>query len=151
MDSPQGRIIELYRDAAPPRALVEVVVAASCPRCAAGKGCGAGLFGGEPAARRVDALLPEHLDLQRGDRVWLELAPEDLLQAALTAYGTPLLAMLLTAGGAYFAGLDDLQAVVATLLGGGIGIAVARVRLRRRECLQQMTPRIAGRRSAAAG
>ena len=82
--------------------------------------------------------------------MWLELAPEDLLQAALTAYGTPLLAMLLAGGAAYFAGLDDLYAVVTTLLGAGIGIAVARVRLRRGGCLQRMTPRVAGRLSTAA-
>jgi sigma-E factor negative regulatory protein RseC len=151
MDRPQGRIIELYRDAAPPRALVEVAAAVRCPRCAAGKGCGAGLLDGQSAPRRVDALLPDHLELHRGDHVWLELAPEDLLQAALTAYGMPLLAMLLAGGGAYLLDLGELPAVVATLVGAGIGIAVARLRLRRRECLQQMTPRIAGRPPAVAG
>ena len=58
--------------------------------------------------------------------------------------------MLLAGGAAYFAGLDDLYAVVTTLLGAGIGIAVARVRLRRGGCLQRMTPRVAGRLSTAA-
>jgi sigma-E factor negative regulatory protein RseC len=151
MNRPQGRIIELYREAAPPRAVVEVVAAARCPRCAAGRGCGAGLLEGESTPRRVDALLPGNLEVHRGDRVWLELAPEDLLQAALLAYGTPLLTMLLAAGGAYLAGLGDLQAVVATLLGAGIGMGIARLRLRRGQCLQNMTPRVAGRCSAAAG
>jgi positive regulator of sigma E activity len=130
--------------------VVEVASAPRCPRCAAGKGCGAGLLDGESAPRHVNALLPGDLELHRGDRVWLELAPEDLLQAALTAYGTPLLAMLLAGGAAYFAGLDDLYAVVTTLLGAGIGIAVARVRLRRGGCLQRMMPRVAGRLSTAA-
>ena len=59
-------------------------------------------------------------------------------------------AMLLAGGAAYFAGLDDLYAVVTTLLGAGIGIAVARVRLRRGGCLQRMMPRVAGRLSTAA-
>ena len=145
MDRPKGRIIELHRDAAPPWAVVEVAAAVRCPRCAAGKGCGAGLLDGDSTPRHVNALLPGELALHRGDRVWLELAPGDLLQAALTAYGIPLLIMLLAGGGAYLAGLGDLQAVMATLLGAGIGMAVARLRLRRGECLQRMTPRIAGR------
>ena len=149
MDRPQGRIIELYRDAVPPRAVVEVVTAVRCPRCAAGNGCGAGLLDGEPAPRRVDALLPRDMELHRGDRVWLELAPEDLLQAAMTAYGAPLLTMLLAAGGAYLAGLGDLLSVMATLLGGLVGLSMARLRLRRRGCLQRMMPRVAGRESAA--
>lgn len=151
MDRPHGLIVEMHRDAAPARVVVEVTSAPGCARCAAGKGCGGGLLDGRTTPRRVDALLPDHLELQRGDRVWLELAPEDLLQAALAAYGTPLLAMLLAAAGAYLAGSTEPQAVVATLLGAGAGMIVARLWLRRRECLQQMTPRVAGLRSTAAG
>ena len=149
MDRPQRRIIELHPDAVPARAVVEVVTSARCPRCAAGKGCGAGLLDGGASPRRVDALLPADLEFHRGDRVWLELAPEDLLEAGLIAYGVPLLAMLTAAGGAYLAGLGELGAVLATLLGALLGIAVGRDRLRRRNCLRRLTPRVTGRFAAA--
>ena len=52
--------------------MVEVAAAPRCPRCAAGKGCGAGLLDGESAPRHVNALLPGDLELHRGDRVWLD-------------------------------------------------------------------------------
>ena len=151
MDRPKGRIIELDREAEPPRAVVEVVAALRCPRCAAGKGCGAGALDGDTSPRRIDALLPPGLELSLGDGVSLELAPEDLLRASMTAYGVPLLAMLLAAGGAYLAGLGDVETVAATVAGTLVGMAISRARLHRGDCLRRMTPRVAGRQSATAG
>jgi sigma-E factor negative regulatory protein RseC len=151
MDRPQGRIIELLPDTRPPRAVVEVLATVQCPRCAAGKGCGAGLLGGSDGPRRVDALLPRELELRDGDAVWLDLEAQDLLRAALVAYGAPLAGMLVVAGGAYFAALSDLQAILATLLGGFIGAVMGRRYLSRRGCLRRMTPRVTGRCAAGEG
>jgi sigma-E factor negative regulatory protein RseC len=145
MDNPHGRIIELIPDAEPPRAVIEVVSAMQCPRCAAGKGCGAGLLGGDERPRRVDALIPGDLEVRDGDMVWLDLSSQDLLHAAIAAYGAPLAGILVMASGAYVAALSDLQAILVTLLGGFTGAVAGRVYLRRRRCLRRMTPRVAGR------
>ena len=145
MDNPHGRIIELIPDAEPPRAVIEVVSAMQCPRCAAGKGCGAGLLGGDERPRRVDALIPGDLEIRDGDMVWLDLSSQDLLHAAFAAYGAPLAGILVMAAGAYVTVLSDLQAILVTLLGGFTGAVAGRVYLRRRRCLRRMTPRVAGR------
>jgi sigma-E factor negative regulatory protein RseC len=149
MDRPQGRIIALLPDTNPPRALVEVVTAMRCARCAAGKGCGAGLIGGDGGSRHVEALLPGHLGLDSGDTVWLELDSQDLLRVAVVAYGAPLAGILVAASGAWAGGLGEWCAVVATVLGGLTGAASARLYLRRRGCMQRFTPRVSG--SCAAG
>ena len=151
MDRPQGRIVELIPDAEAPRALVEVLTAVRCPRCAAGKGCGAGLVGGDERPRQVEAIVPGHLELRKGDPVWLDLASQDLLHAALVAYGAPLAGMLAAAGAVYLAALSDLQAILATLLGGFVGAVTGRMYLRRRGCLRRMTPRVTGHCGAGPG
>jgi sigma-E factor negative regulatory protein RseC len=145
MDSPHGRIIELIPDAEPRRAVIEVISAMQCPRCAAGKGCGAGLLGGDERPRRVDALVPGDLDVRDGDMVWLDLSSQHLLNAALAAYGAPLAGILAMASGAYVAALSDLQSILITLLGGCVGAAAGRIYLRQRRCLRRMTPRVGGR------
>jgi sigma-E factor negative regulatory protein RseC len=144
MDRPQGRIIELIPDAGAPRAVVEMLTAVRCPRCAEGKGCGAGLVGGDESPRRVEALVPGHLELRKGDQVWLDLASRDLLHAALVAYGAPLAGMLVAAAAVYLAAVSDLQAILATLLGGFVGAVGGRTYLHRRGCLRSMTPRVTG-------
>lgn len=148
MDRPHGRIIELIADAAPRRAVVEVESSMRCPRCAAGKGCGAGLLGGDGRLHRIAAVIPDDLELQPGDSVRLELAPRDLLQAATLAYGAPLVGVLAFAGAATIADLGDLPAVLLTLLGGIVGFATGRARLRGRECRLRLTPTVAGRLAA---
>ena len=151
MDKPHGRIIELLPDADPPRAVIEVASALRCPRCAAGKGCGAGLLGGEEGPRQVNALVPGDLEVRDGDTVRLDMSSQGLLQAALAAYGAPLAGILIAASGAYMAALSDLQSILVTLLGGFIGALGGRAYLRRRHCLRRMTPRIAGHYMANTG
>ena len=145
MDSPEGRIIHLYADAEPPHAVVEVVSSMRCARCAAGKGCGAGLLGGDERPRKVDARIKDELEIHEGDRVRISLQPDDLLEAAKNAYGLPLFGGLLAAGGAYVAGIGDLQAAAATLVGLLGGIVLGRRRLRRKDCLRRFTPVVTAR------
>ena len=145
MDSPRGRIIEINTDASPPAAVVEVVSAIRCARCAAGKGCGAGVLDGDTRPRRVDARIRGELDLEPGDQVRVSLAPNNLLEAALTAYGAPLAGAVLFAAIAYLLGVGDLAATVVTLAGLVVGIGVGRWRLRRNACLQRFTPVITER------
>ena len=151
MDRAQGQIIELIPNAEAPRALVEVLSSVRCPRCATGKGCGAGVLGGDERPRRVEAIVPGHLELHKGDPVWLDLASQDLLHAALVAYGLPLAGMLVAAGGVYLAAPGDLQAILVTLLGGFVGVVASRIYVRRRSCLRRLTPRVTGHCGAGSG
>ncbi len=145
MDTPQGRIIELYESADPPMAVVEVVSSLRCARCAAGKGCGAGLLGGEARVRRVDATIRDNLEVFAGDRVQIALDPAELLQGAAVAYGTPLLAIVIATAFAYLAGWSEPAIVAAALGAMTIAIAAARVYLGRRRCLRGFTPVVVGR------
>jgi sigma-E factor negative regulatory protein RseC len=145
MDTPQGRIIELHEDADPPFAVVEVVSSLRCARCAAGKGCGAGLLGGEARVRRVDATIRDDLEVGAGDRVQIALDPADLLQGAFAAYGVPLLAFVVAAASAWLAGWSEPATVAAALVGMTIGIAAARTYLGRRRCLRGFTPVVVAR------
>ena len=90
MKSPEARVIAFCEGDGPPRVLVEVFASFRCARCASGKGCGAGLLGDDGSPRRVEALLGDLPDLRAGDKVVLDLAPQDLLRASALVYGLPL-------------------------------------------------------------
>lgn len=149
MENPQGRILSIYPDDTPPHAVVEVAASIRCARCAAGKGCGAGLLGGDERPRRVDALIARDLELGEGDHVRIELAPNNLLRASLIVYGLPLLGALVGAAGAGLSGAGDVSAALAALGGAGIGMLAGRLRLRKNECLRAFTPVVTARIPAA--
>ena len=88
MDHPRGTVVLLERgDTEAVRAFVDVDRSVACPRCAAGKGCGAGILDVTSRTRRVEASVPEGMVLAVGDRVAVSLLPENLLAAASIAYG----------------------------------------------------------------
>jgi len=148
MDNPHGRIISVKHSEPTPYALVEVDATVHCARCAAGKGCGAGLLGATTGSRRVEALVGAGLAVSEGDEVRIELEPSNLLRASLIVYGTPLVAAIGAAAIAYWADLGDLYAALAALSGVIAGLSIAQFRLRKSDCLRQFTPtvieRIAG-------
>lgn len=92
----------------------------SCPRCAAGEGCGGGVL-----ARLVSRRHPEVetrgtlAGLCAGDGVIVGIDEGALLRASLWAYGAPLAGML---GGALFAAaaLQAHDALVAAFAGAGL-------------------------------
>jgi sigma-E factor negative regulatory protein RseC len=142
MNTPEAKVVA----AGIHSATVSVEVAAACPRCAAGRGCGAGLLQ-KGRARLIEVKLAEGLRLETGDRVRLELAPEHLLRAAWLAYGLPLLAMVLATGAATKiadAG-NDLTAVAFGALGLIIGVLSGRRILARDECLRHLVPTATGK------
>ena len=145
MDNPQGRILSIHRDDTPPHAVVEVAASIRCARCAAGKGCGAGILGGDEKLRRVDALLANDLDVGEGDQVAIELAPNNLLRASSIVYGLPLLGAVGGASGAWLSGMGDLGAAIAALAGVGVGILSGRRHLQRTGCLRTFTPVVTAR------
>jgi sigma-E factor negative regulatory protein RseC len=152
MDNPTGIIQALVTDARGTRAIIDVDVGTACPRCAAGKGCGAGLLVGSSRLRRVEASFNASLDLTEGDNVEIELTPKNLLQAALIVYGLPMLGAIAAAGFAYVMVLGDAAAASAAIVGLLGGLVVSRWRLQQTACLGSFVPRVAKRlRGAQAG
>ena len=122
-------------------ALVDVDVSQACPRCASGKGCGAGIFSAGTPTRRVEASVPISAALEIGDTVGLALAPQRVLLAACTIYGVPLLGAAAGVTVAYAFGFGDSGAAVSALAGLAAGLGVARWRLSER-CIDEFTPRV---------
>ena len=149
MDSPRGRILSIHPDAAPPYAVVEVAASAGCARCASGKGCGAGILGGSEKTRCIDALIAQGLEVRAGDRVSIQLAPANLMRAALLVYGLPLTGAIVASAAAWLLGTGDSGAVAMALFGAGLGMLLGRLRLRKARCLRDFTPTVTERLAAA--
>lgn len=78
-------------------AVVETSSATHCEACAAGRGCGAGLFA-RLLTRRVTRLeVANQLDVKPGQAVIIGVEEAELARASLRLYGTFLLALLLGA------------------------------------------------------
>lgn len=142
MENPTGIIQSLVSDANGTRAIVAVDVSAACPRCASGKGCGAGLLTGRDRERRVEARIRTGDPLQQGDRVEIALAPSNLLLAAVIVYGLPMLGAVLAAALAYALALGDIAAAVAALAGLATGLTIGTWRLRQSSCLSRFVPTV---------
>ena len=140
MENPQGRIQSLQGEQDSMRAVVGIDVAAACPRCAAGKGCGAGLFVDTGRRRQVEAAVRPGLQLVEGDLVEVALAPDNLLRAALIVYGLPMAGAIIGAILAYALSLGDISAAVAALAGLVTGLLLGRWRLRQEDCLSRFGP-----------
>ena len=141
MTNPTGRVVSLVDSHDGARAIVEVA-AAACPRCAAGKGCGAGVFAAGSSERQVEAQIPRGLEVAVGDVVDLTLAPSNVLRAARIVYGYPMAGAIAGAALAWGLGFGDAAAAACALLGLFGGLAVGRQRLRDAGCLAEFTPRV---------
>jgi len=142
MDNPTGRIVSVVDTDDGARAVVAVDVAATCPRCAAGKGCGAGLLTGSGGERQVEASIRAGLNIATDDIVEISLAPDNLLRAAIIVYGLPMLGAVIGAVIAFGSSLGDAAAAIAALLGLGCGLAISRWRLQQESCLSRFVPTI---------
>ncbi len=145
MDHPGGRIIRIEDIGGAQHAEVEVSAAFACPRCAAGKGCGAGLWAAGQS-RLLRASVGPGVDVEVGDSVCIELAPRDLLLAAWLVYGLPLATAVAGAALAYAAGSGDAAAALAAVAGLAAGVLHARRRVGTDACLRRFTPRIVAKR-----
>jgi sigma-E factor negative regulatory protein RseC len=125
--------------------VVEIAAAPGCARCASGKGCGAGVLAGDERPRSVEALIAHGLLVREGDRVSIQLAPKNLLRAALIVYGLPLTGAIGASAAAYVLGASDPAAVAMALVGAGLGLLLGRLRLRQARCLRDFTPTVTER------
>ena len=140
MESIQGTVLSVSGH----QATVKVETAAVCPRCAAGKGCGAGLFGASNASKSIDVELPPAADIRPGDTVALSISPQRLLHASVLVYGLPLagaLALLLL-GVLFLPPLTDTVAVLLAVSGLLGGFLLGRSQLGRERCLKQFVPAV---------
>ena len=142
MDSPVGKIVSIGQG----KATVAVERTAACPRCAAGKGCGAGLLSGSRRPALLEVSLSPQLSVGEGDEVRLTLEPAHLLRASLLVYGLPLAGMVLLLVAAWLIArpLSDPEAIAWAITGLAAGFFAGRWQLNRRDCLKQFIPRIAG-------
>lgn len=150
METIRGRILSMYADHGVPFAVVEIDAAPTCPRCESGRGCGAGIFGASQRSRRIDARVREGLDLQAGDTVDVGIGPGELLGAAATVYGIPMIGGALGAALAWSAGGGDAVAALVAVIGVTAGVFAARRRLRAARCVASLRPTILGRSNRAA-
>ena len=125
------------------RAIVDVEAAAVCSRCAAGRGCGAGLFAGGQGTRRLELTIAQDRGFEEGDVVALELAPANVLRAALIVYGLPLSGAAIGATLAYVLALGDAAAAAMAVVGLSGGVIAGRQRLASESCLARFTPTVA--------
>jgi sigma-E factor negative regulatory protein RseC len=145
MQNPQGHVISVRADDFSTKAIVEVDSVVVCERCESGKGCGAGLLGRQSGDMRVEAVVAENLDVRSGDLVSVELAPRNILRAAVIVYGYPLSAAVLAAILAFGMGLGDASGAIAALVGLVAGIFLAKRRLKNSRCLRDFTPTVVDR------
>jgi sigma-E factor negative regulatory protein RseC len=139
MDRASGKIISVCADTA-----TVSIADTGCPRCAAGKGCGAGLLTGRTGSTEVELQLPPGHHYRAGDKVTLSIASSSLLRAALLAYGLPLAGtvLALTLGWLLMAPLSDLAAALIALAGLLAGFFAGRGQLRKDDWCRQFVPSI---------
>ncbi len=127
----------------PSHVTVRVDAAVGCARCAAGRGCGAGLSGSAGKSLELELPVTEAAaGLQVGDHVQVNLASGNLLNAALIAYGIPLVGAAIAAAIAYLLQASEPVSVAASLAGLAAGMVVSIYRIRRPACLGNLTPRV---------
>lgn len=142
MNHASGKVVSVSDDARGRLATIDVEASAICARCAAGKGCGAGLFGARQSTRRLEAPVPPGANIRAGDNVQVALETGDLLSAAMIVYGWPLLGAALGASVAYILNSGDAVAALSALVGLVGGAVLARRRLNQSQCLSRFRPRI---------
>ncbi len=145
MESPKGRVIEVATDGDGRLAVIHVDAPLACARCAAGKGCGAGVFASGDS-RRIEATVPDTLHIAAGDTVAFELADRALLPAASIVYGWPLAGAV---AGGLLASLGPWtgDAVAAAGAAGGLVLAaiLASRRLGSTRCVSRFRPVVLAR------
>ncbi|TDJ31921.1 MAG: hypothetical protein E2O56_06210 [Gammaproteobacteria bacterium] len=129
MITQQGSVVSLSGD----RAIIETEPIQHCEACAAGRGCGAGLFARLLSSRATRLEVPNDLDVATGDRVTIGVDERGLVRASLRLYGTFLMALVVGAAAGHALALslgwptDPVSVMMA-----GIAVVMAAFVLRRR-------------------
>jgi sigma-E factor negative regulatory protein RseC len=123
-------------------AIVNVANVAVCPRCAAGKGCGAGLFGASSDAATVSVKLPDAGTYREGETIQLAIPAARLLHASLLAYGLPLAGALLfiLLGRFVLQPMSDGAGIALAVAGLLVGFFAGRRQLQNDSCARRFQP-----------
>jgi sigma-E factor negative regulatory protein RseC len=142
MERTNGRIFALDGTSA----TVEVDTRLSCPRCASGNGCGAALLQGEQRTVQLQIDLPPGITPSVGDTIGLAISPVYLLNAALIAYGLPLIGMVLFAGLSRWVTGDgsELVSIAAAVAGLVVGLLLGRNLMKNRRLCREFKPEFDG-------
>ncbi len=140
MESAIGRISALHEQIA----TVEVESPVACKRCAAGKGCGAGIFQDADRPRQIQVEIPAGMTVRQGDTIELTIGPKFLLRAAMLAYGLPLITMITLLALAWLLSGNpgDGAGIVLAIIGLVIGLFVGRQILSRESICEQFVPSV---------
>ncbi len=140
MNFPRAKILAVHNS----YAIVSVTPGASCLRCAAGNGCGAGLMSTANRDREIKVPLADGSQFKAGDRVELAIPATGLLRGAVYAYGLPLAGMVLALAIARLmqGALPDLIAVLVAAAGLAAAWAGSRLSLQRAQCFLRFQPEI---------
>jgi positive regulator of sigma E activity len=122
-------------------ATIELRTPIACSRCAAGRGCGAGLLTPD-RPHRINVNIPHDCRLARGDTVRLVVDARDLLRATVFAYGFPLLGLLAAVAVAPVVAPDlgDPGLALAGVAGLAGGLWFSRWRMGRSAACTRFTP-----------
>lgn len=124
-------------------ALVQAAAKGGCSACSAASGCGVSKLGKLVRTRPQAWRIENTLDARPGDEVVLGIADEALLQAAVIAYGLPVLGLVAGAVASPALGSGPLSAVLASAAGLAAGLLLAR-RVSRR-LTARLAPRMVSR------
>jgi len=97
-----------------------------CQRCLQGEGCGAGLFSQLFVPRSATLWLRSSQDWRVGSRIRVGLPPRQLMLAALTLYGLPLVGMLVGMICASSMALGELGVLAVGLAGAVLALRLSR-------------------------
>ena len=127
-------------------ATVSVESTQACPRCAAGKGCGAGLFADNLRQTEIIVELPPEQNFRTGDLVTLSMSSSNLLHVSFLAYGLPLIGGLglVGLGAIFFGPLSDILSASLAIFGLTAGFLVGRRRVKREHCARDFVPVVSG-------
>jgi sigma-E factor negative regulatory protein RseC len=138
MESASARVISVFGG----MARVRVASPVACARCEAGHGCGGGLLGAGRTEREIEVRIPAGLSLRAGDQVRLVISSQQLLNAAVLAYGVPLGGLLLAAATGWLLTGDDLSSALAGAAGLIAGVWMSRRRMASRPVCDRFVPLI---------
>jgi len=96
-----------------------------CARCAAGQGCGGGIFARLLRGRLQELPVEARFAVSPGDQVLVGLSVSAVQTASLLLYGLPLFGVISGAVAGWLAGGSDLHTLLGLAAGFGIGLLIA--------------------------
>ena len=107
---------------------LDTIRLSTCNSCSMKSGCGQRLMNQATDCKRsrIELPLPQDMALKVGDEVVLGIPQKAFIKASLLTFAMPLMIMLAFASLAQWGALSEPAAVVAALLGLGLGLLLLR-------------------------